>query len=38
VIQFAPVNVGDNIAPLLTNGNKAAEAVYLDEPAALTYF
>ncbi len=33
VIQMAPVNVGDNIAPLLTNGNKASEAVYLDERA-----
>jgi hypothetical protein len=33
VIQLAPVNVGDNIAPLLSNGNKASEAVYLDERA-----
>ena len=25
------MNLGDNIAPVLSNGNKAAEAVYLDE-------
>lgn len=34
VIQLQPVNVGTNIAPVLTNGNKASEAGYLDERAS----
>jgi hypothetical protein len=29
--QTAPVAVGDNIMPILTNGNKASQANYLDE-------
>jgi hypothetical protein len=33
VIQLGPVVVGGNIAPLLSNGNKASEAGYLDERA-----
>ncbi len=34
VIQIAPVAVGTNILPLLTSGNKASEAGYLDERAS----
>lgn len=30
VIQLQPVSVGTNLQPILTNGNKASEAVYLD--------
>jgi Flp pilus assembly protein TadG len=33
-IQLQAVDVGTNVAPLLTNGNKAGEAVYLDERAS----
>jgi hypothetical protein len=29
--QTTPVSVGDNIMPVLTNGNKASQANYLDE-------
>jgi hypothetical protein len=34
VVQTQPVAVGTNIRPVLTSGNKAAEAVYLDERAS----
>lgn len=34
VIQLTPISVGTNITPVLTNGNKAAEAVYLDDRAS----
>lgn len=34
VIQLQAVSVGTNIEPVLTNGNKASEAVYLDDRAA----
>ena len=34
VIQLQPVDVGTNIQPILTNGNKASEAGYLDERAS----
>lgn len=34
VIQLQPVSVGTNLYPVLTNGNKASEAGYLDERAA----
>jgi Flp pilus assembly protein TadG len=34
VIQLQPVNVGTNIQPVLTSGNKASEAGYLDERAS----
>jgi hypothetical protein len=34
VIQLTPVSVGDNLFPVLTNGNKASEANYLDERAS----
>jgi hypothetical protein len=34
VIQLAPVAVGTNIYPLLTSGNKASEASYLDQRAS----
>ncbi len=33
LIQLQPVSVGTNIMPVLTNGNKASEGVYLDERA-----
>ena len=33
VIQIQPVSIGTNIQPILTNGDKAAEAVYLDQRA-----
>lgn len=33
LIQLQPVSVGTNITPVLTNGNKASEAIYLDERA-----
>lgn len=33
VIQLAPLAVGTNIQPLLTSGNKASEAGYLDQRA-----
>ncbi len=32
-IQLAPLAIGDNIAPLLTSGNKQSEAGYLDQRA-----
>lgn len=34
VIQLVAVDVGTNIAPVLSNGNKASEAGYLDERAS----
>jgi Flp pilus assembly protein TadG len=34
VIQMAPVAVGTNIQPLLSNGDKAAEAGFLDQRAS----
>src|SRR5258706_4260711 len=34
VIQAQPVEVGMNINPILTSGNKASEAAYLDERAS----
>ncbi|HEX8985943.1 MAG TPA: pilus assembly protein TadG-related protein [Bryobacteraceae bacterium] len=34
VIQLQPLGVGTNIAPVLTSGNKASEAGYLDERAS----
>jgi hypothetical protein len=34
VVQLQAVSIGTNIAPVLTSGNKAAEAGYLDERAS----
>ena len=34
VIQLQTIVAGDNIAPLLSNGNKASEAGYLDQRAS----
>jgi Flp pilus assembly protein TadG len=34
VIQLQAVEIGTNIQPVLTNGNKASEAIYLDERAS----
>jgi hypothetical protein len=34
VIQLQALSVGDNIAPVLSSGNKASEAVYLDDRAS----
>jgi Flp pilus assembly protein TadG len=34
LVQLAPVAVGTNILPYLTNGNKASEAGYLDQRAS----
>jgi hypothetical protein len=34
LVQLAPVAVGTNIHPYLTNGNKASEARYLDQRAS----
>lgn len=34
VIQIQPIVAGDNIAPILSSGNKASQARYLDERAS----
>lgn len=34
LVQLQPVAVGTNLWPLLSNGNKASEAVYLDQRAS----